>query len=139
LFLEVILKSLKETTREAFDRVVIVHNVGNLGSLKSVSELTDMNDWRTHYDLNLFIPAVLNAVVMNLFDDKTNTKKVVINITSLFGINAIVEGGHYCTVKAAREMYFKVIFCLIYLMQRMYFCYKLMHCLCYTGFCIGKS
>jgi len=134
------LKSLKGTTPEAFDRVVIVHNVGSLGPLKLLNELTDVNEWRTHYDLNLFIPAILNAVVMNLFHDRTNTKKVVINITSLFAINTTAEGGYYCTVKAAREMYFKVIFYLIYFMQfQIYFFYKLTHYLCHIGLCIGKS
>jgi len=101
--------------------------------------MTDVNEWRTYYDLNLFVPAVLNAVIMNIFDDRTNTKKVVINITSLFAINMTVEVGYYCTVKAAREMYFKVIFCLIYFMQQIYFSYELMHCLCHTGLRIGKS
>ncbi|XP_011330489.2 sepiapterin reductase isoform X2 [Ooceraea biroi] len=72
---EAILKTLKGTTREAFDRVVLVHNVGSLVA-KLLNELTDLNDWRTYYDLNFFVPAVLNAVVMNLFDSKTNTKKV---------------------------------------------------------------
>lgn len=62
--------------------------------------------WREMYDVNLFIPAVLNAVVMNMFDK--NIKKTVINITSLYGIQAGQCLGQYCSVKAAREMYFKV-------------------------------
>ncbi|KAL6431612.1 hypothetical protein ACFW04_007278 [Cataglyphis niger] len=45
---------------------------------------------------------------MNLFDDSTNTKKVVINITSLYAIQANVACGYHCSAKAAREMYFKV-------------------------------
>ncbi|RLU16615.1 hypothetical protein DMN91_010683 [Ooceraea biroi] len=104
---EAILKTLKGTTLEAFDRVVLVHNVGT-NEQKLLNELTDVSDWRTYYDLNFFLPAVLNAVVMNLFDSKTNTKKVIINITSFTAIQALIGTGYYCTVKVAREMYFKV-------------------------------
>lgn len=109
LFPAAIQTALKGSSPEMFDRVVLVHNVGSLGAIgKTLNELTDVNSWRTYYDLNLFIPAVLNTVIMNLFDDKTNTKKVVINMTSLLSIVAIVGAGYYCTGKAAREMYFKV-------------------------------
>lgn len=84
-----------------------MHNVGTMGNInKFVNELTDLNAWREFYDLNFFVPTVLNAVVMNMFDN--NIKKMVINITSLYGIQAQIGCGEYCSVKAAREMYFKV-------------------------------
>lgn len=102
-----ILKSLKETTREAFDRMVVVHNVGTMGTSKLLNELSDVNDWKECYDVNFFVPVVLNTVIMNLFDDSTNTKKVIINISSLYAIQAEFGYGQYCSVKAAREMYFK--------------------------------
>ncbi|EZA62408.1 hypothetical protein DMN91_010684 [Ooceraea biroi] len=104
---EAILKTLKGTTREAFDRVVLVHNVGSLVA-KLLNDVTDVNDWRAYYDLNFFVPAVLNAVAMNLFDSKTNTKKLIMTISSIYAVQPFVGSGHYCTAKAAREMYFKV-------------------------------
>ncbi|XP_032676657.1 sepiapterin reductase [Odontomachus brunneus] len=104
---ETISHSLKETTPDIFDRVVLVHNVGTFGASKLVNELTDLNIWKEHYDLNFFIPVVLNAVVMNMFNS-TNIKKVVINVTSLYGIQAGYGCGYYCSSKAAREMFFKV-------------------------------
>ncbi|XP_020282182.1 sepiapterin reductase [Pseudomyrmex gracilis] len=104
---EAISGSLKNISYNEFDRVVVVHNVGTMGNInKVVNELTDLNTWREFYDVNFLVPAVLNAVVMNTFDN--NTKKMVINITSLFAIQAQVGCGEYCSVKAAREMYFKV-------------------------------
>lgn len=91
-----------------------MHNVGSIGAVsKTVNELTDVDEWRTYYDLNLVMPAVLNAVIMNLFDDKTNTKKLVINISSITAIVTTIGAGQYCSGKAAREMYFKVILCMI--------------------------
>lgn len=108
-FEKAILGCLKGITRDAFDRVVVVHNVASMGDIsKFVNEMLDVDDWKRYYTLNMFLPAVLNAVIMNLFDDSTNTKKVVINITSLYGIQANAACGYYCSVKAAREMYFKV-------------------------------
>ncbi|KMQ90558.1 sepiapterin reductase [Lasius niger] len=108
-FEKTILGCLKGITRDAFDRVVIVHNVGTIGDIsKFVNDMLDVDDWKQFYTLNFFLPAVLNAVIMNLFDKSTNTKKVVINITSLYAVQANAACGYYCTVKAAREMYFKV-------------------------------
>ncbi|XP_011642749.1 sepiapterin reductase-like [Pogonomyrmex barbatus] len=96
------------TPCNAFDQLIVMHNVGSLGNIThTTNKMLDIDTWRQHYDLNLFIPAILNAVIMNIFDDKT-IKKTIINITSLFGIQAIKGFAYYCTVKAAREMYFKV-------------------------------
>ncbi|KAL6431610.1 hypothetical protein ACFW04_007278 [Cataglyphis niger] len=107
-FEETILKCLSGITRDAFDRVVVVHNVGTMDVTKFVNEMMDIDDWKQFFTLNMFLPAILNAVIMNLFDDSTNTKKVVINITSLYAIQANVACGYHCSAKAAREMYFKV-------------------------------
>jgi sepiapterin reductase len=103
-------ESLQGTTCNAFDRLVVVHNVGTTGTVSQVlNEMTDVNTWREYYDLNLFLPALLNAVVMNIFNSKNSEiKKTVINVTSLFGIQPIQGCGYYCSGKAAREMYFKV-------------------------------
>ncbi|XP_011860253.1 PREDICTED: sepiapterin reductase [Vollenhovia emeryi] len=106
-FKEFISEALSGTATNAFDRVVLVHNVGSMGNIsRFVNTILDVNTWRELYDLNFFIPAVLNAVVMNTFDK--SIKKTVINITSLYGIQAGIGCGQYCSVKAAREMYFKV-------------------------------
>nr|XP_012226555.1 PREDICTED: sepiapterin reductase [Linepithema humile] len=103
----VILESLKGTTCEAFDRVVVVHNVGTMGTSKLANKLSDVNDWKEVYDINFFVPVILNTVIMNMFDS-TNTKKVIINITSLYAIKGEIGYSQYCSAKAAREMYFKV-------------------------------
>ncbi|KAF7404738.1 hypothetical protein HZH66_003644 [Vespula vulgaris] len=106
---KVILSSLKETNPKEFDRVIIVHNVGTSGDVsKWTNDMTDINIWRKYYDLNMFIPIVLNGLLMEIFNEQTNTKKLVINITSLLGIQARESAGYYCTVKAAKEMFFKV-------------------------------
>lgn len=93
-----------------YDRAVVVHNVGSVGDLsKFTIDMDDFDEWRKYYDLNVFSPAVLNSVFMKIFNDKVQAKKLVINITSLCGIEPFKSMGYYCTGKAGREMYFKVI------------------------------
>ncbi|XP_011642752.1 sepiapterin reductase-like isoform X1 [Pogonomyrmex barbatus] len=107
-FERIISECLSGTPCNSFDRLVVVHNVGSMGDIThSTNEMLDIDTWRQHYDLNFFVPAVLNAVIMNIFDDKT-IKKTIINITSIFAIQAAKGYGHYCSVKATREMFFKV-------------------------------
>lgn len=121
--LEFISETLKGTTTDAFNRVILVHNVGSMSDVSiqgALNNMLDVNIWREFYDLNFFVPAVLNAVVMNTFDNKT-IKKTVINITSLFGIQPNFGCGQYCSVKATREMYFKVCMCACMCMFLVYF------------------
>ncbi|XP_011688799.1 PREDICTED: sepiapterin reductase-like isoform X2 [Wasmannia auropunctata] len=107
-FKEFISESLRGTTPNAFDRVVLIHNVGFVGNIsQTLNDIMDLNVWREFYDLNLLVPAVLNAVVMNTFNNKI-IKKTVINITSPVAIQPLVCFGQYASAKAAREMYFKV-------------------------------
>nr|XP_003704968.1 PREDICTED: sepiapterin reductase [Megachile rotundata]XP_012144375.1 PREDICTED: sepiapterin reductase [Megachile rotundata] len=106
---DVIMQSLKNKTVTQFDQVVVVHNVGTMGDLtKKTNDMTDINIWHSYYDLNVFVPAILNGVVMQIFNETTNTKKTVINISSLLGLKPTKSTGYYCTGKAAREMFFKV-------------------------------
>lgn len=105
----VIKDSLKKKTPADFDRLVVVHNVGSMGdTTKRTVDMVDMEMWHNYYDLNLFVPAILNAVVMNAFQSMPDSKKTVINISSLLGIKPSRMMGAYSSVKAAKDMYFKV-------------------------------
>lgn len=105
----IILSSLKGTNPNEFKRVIVVHNVGSIGDVsKKTKDMTDIDIWRKYYDLNLFIPIILNGVIMEIFNGQDDTKKLIINITSLFAIQPQIASGYYSTVKAAKEMFFKV-------------------------------
>ncbi|XP_011688803.1 PREDICTED: sepiapterin reductase-like [Wasmannia auropunctata] len=105
---EFISESLRGTTSNAFDRVVLIHNVGFIGNVfQTLNDIVDLNIWREFYDVNFHVPAILNAVVMNTFNSKA-IKKTIINITSPLAIQPLVCLGQYSSAKAAREMYFKV-------------------------------
>lgn len=109
VILGIIMQSLKNKTPEEFDRVVILHNAGTMGNItECANDMTDINTWRSYYDLNVFSPIILNGVVMKIFNEDTNTEKTIINITSLFAIQPGKAVCYYATGKAAREMFFKV-------------------------------
>ena len=106
---DVIIQTLKNKPAAQFDRVVIVHNVGTMGDItKKTNEMTDINNWRNYYDLNVFGPAILNGVIMKIFNETPSAKKTVINITSLLGLQPRKSFGYYSSGKAAREIFFKV-------------------------------
>lgn len=106
---DIIMQSLKDQTLHQFDRIVVIHNVGSLGPMNQcTNDLTDINVWHDYYDLNVFVPAILNGVIMQIFNEKTNTEKLVVNITSLYGTKPGKYLSYYCSGKAAREMFFKV-------------------------------
>lgn len=111
MILDIIIQSLKNEILDQFDRIVVIHNVGSIGNINQyTNDLTELNVWHDYYDLNVFVPAILNGVIMKIFNENTNTKKLVINITSLLGIKPEKSMAYYCSGKAAREMFFKVIF-----------------------------
>lgn len=102
-----ILTSLEGYNAKDFERALIIHNAGSLGdSTKLAKELDDMDYWVDYYKLNVFSVTVLNAVFMKEFQD---IEKVVVNITSLCGIQPFPSLSYYCSGKASREMYFKVL------------------------------
>ncbi|XP_078050584.1 sepiapterin reductase [Augochlora pura] len=105
----IIIRSMKGKTPEQFDRLVVVHNVGTMGDVTKVTnDMTDINIWHSYYDLNVFGPAILNCVIMEIFNNVSDSNKTVINITSLFAIRPYKSTAYYCSGKSAREMFFKV-------------------------------
>ncbi|XP_033338650.1 sepiapterin reductase [Megalopta genalis] len=105
----IIMQSMKDKTPEQFDKMVVVHNVGTMGDLTKVTnDMTDITMWRNYYDLNVFVPAILNAVIMKIFNEVPDDNKTVINITSLLATQPYKSTAYYCSGKAAREMFFKV-------------------------------
>ncbi|XP_031845712.1 sepiapterin reductase isoform X1 [Nomia melanderi] len=107
----IIMTSLSQKNKEPqqFEKMVIVHNIGTMGNTsQAVDVATDITAWHNYFDLNVFIPAMLNNVLMKIFNEAKNVNKTVINITSLYALEPLKFATHYCTGKAAREMFFKV-------------------------------
>lgn len=88
---------------------MIIHNAGSVGDVtRTASQLDSVELWRNYFDLNVFNVSVLNSAFLKAFKSRDG-RKVVVNITSLCGIQPFAGLSLYCSGKAAREMYFKVL------------------------------
>ncbi|CAH2246195.1 sepiapterin reductase [Pararge aegeria] len=92
-----------------FKRALIFHNVGSLGNLAiETSRMENVPEMRKYYDLNVFKVISLNTQFLKLFEDVVE-QVVIVNITSLCAIKPMGGMAYYCSAKAAREMYFRVL------------------------------
>lgn len=105
----IISDALKGFDVNDFERAFIIHNVGTVGDVtKSAKELSDIDDWKRYYHLNVFGVCALNAEFLSHFKD-TNMSKLVVNITSGTAVTPYTTMGQYCSGKATREMFFRVL------------------------------
>lgn len=90
-----------------FQLAMVVHNVGTLGNISQNAEhFGEMDEWRSFFDLNVFAVAALNTHFVRRFK---MVRTVVVNITSKCSAVPFKSFTLYCSSRAAREMYFKVL------------------------------
>lgn len=103
----IIKESLGDQLESAFEMAMIVHNVGNIGDIsRQANDFGDIDEWRSFFDLNVFAIATLNSFFVRQF---SSVRTVVVNITSKCATVPYNSFTLYCTSRAAREMYFKVL------------------------------
>lgn len=99
---------LKTSCVQDYDVALIVHNVGTLGNNRQwMVDAKDPGEWMSYFRINLISVILLN----NLFLDVCShiSTKVVANVTSLCAVEPMKSLGYYCSGKAAREMFFRVL------------------------------
>ncbi|KAK6166428.1 hypothetical protein SNE40_023122 [Patella caerulea] len=89
-----------------FEQAIIFHNAGTLDSLKYCPQLDSFAKNSQYFDINLTGLIALNGKFLSTFDTQP---KVVINISSLAAKKPYKSWSLYCTVKAGREMFFRVL------------------------------
>lgn len=105
----VIVRSLNGHKVTDFNTSLIFHNVGSLGNLAvETGRMEDVEELTKYYDLNVFNVITLNTQFLKIFED-VEDRIVIVNITSLCAIKPMSGMAYYCSGKAAREMYFKVL------------------------------
>ncbi|XP_068617653.1 sepiapterin reductase-like [Battus philenor] len=88
---------------------LIFHNVGSLGNLAvETSRMENSDELGQYYDLNVFKVITLNTQFLKIFET-IEDRVIIVNITSLCAIKPMSGMAFYCSGKAAREMYFKVL------------------------------
>lgn len=106
-FENTIITSLMNFKIKDFELAFIIHNAGSVGDVsKKAKEIFDISQMTKYYHLNVFSVISLNSIFMKHFE---SIPKLVINITSKCGIVPFKSMSYYCSGKAAREMYFKVL------------------------------
>ncbi|KAJ0174449.1 hypothetical protein K1T71_009557 [Dendrolimus kikuchii] len=105
----VLVRSLEGYKVTDFNTCLIFHNVGSLGNLAvDTGRMEDVEELRQYYDLNVFNVISLNTQFLKVLED-VEDRIVIVNITSLCAIKPMSGMAYYCSGKAAREMYFKVL------------------------------
>lgn len=92
----------------SFELAICVHNVGTLGDCERwVADESDVQKWSKYFEVNLFNVILLNNLFMAATKDVSS--RLILNVTSLCAIEAMKSMAYYCTGKAAREMFFRVL------------------------------
>lgn len=92
------------------DGVVLVHNVGTIGDVhKYASAFTDEKEIDDYFHLNLTSVMTLTSAFLEQFSNSSTLSRTIINISSLAAVKPMAGASIYCTGKAARQMYMKII------------------------------
>ncbi|KAL3667791.1 hypothetical protein V7S43_007342 [Phytophthora oleae] len=112
---------LLQLEAQSYDRVFLVHNAGSLGQLGLVQECaTAPTELAQYWELNVTSVLWMNKRFLDVFGasrdellasavTKEQPQLVIVNVTSLCGIEPFKTHMMYCTSKAAREMHHRVI------------------------------
>lgn len=91
-----------------YDLAIIVHNVGSIGDAsKKARECESYKEMEDYYSLNVFAPIILNSLFLKVV--KPETRKFVVNISTKAALDVFPSLSFYCSVKAARQIFFKVL------------------------------
>jgi len=100
-----------------FQSAIIVHNVGTIGDVSKLAKTFDNNylaKWQDFFSLNIFSVAALNNAFLRSFEASNlqsadRIPRLIVNITTKAAIEPIESFTLYCSSRAAREMYFRVL------------------------------
>ncbi|XP_018014871.1 sepiapterin reductase-like [Hyalella azteca] len=97
----------------ALSTALMVHNAGSLGDVIYTKDLNNFAEVSKYYDLNVSSVVVLNAAFLSLAKVQqaatpSMTIKVV-NISSICALEPFKSWSLYCSGKAARDMFFRVL------------------------------
>ncbi|KAM7302437.1 sepiapterin reductase isoform X1 [Ixodes scapularis] len=98
------------TQVESPERVVLVHNAATTGDVSQYAASYD--DERViddYYHLNLTSVMTLTAAFLHHYGSDSKPSRTVVNVSSRAAVVAMAGAALYCTGKAARNMYMKVV------------------------------
>ncbi|XP_060075590.1 sepiapterin reductase-like [Ylistrum balloti] len=91
-----------------FDQTILVHNSAIVGDVsKCTWDLTEVTSLVRLFDVNLVGMILLNSSFLKTFSEVAS--RVIVNVTSGNAIRPYKTMSTYCTAKAARDMFFRVL------------------------------
>jgi sepiapterin reductase len=98
LFAEIL--AAANRTSGDFEQAIIVHNAGTLGDpSKYVRDLTDVDTVKHNFDMNVSGMILLNSAFLQTFTEINAPSRIVVQITSLSGVQPHKSWSLYCTGK----------------------------------------
>ncbi|XP_030382202.1 sepiapterin reductase [Scaptodrosophila lebanonensis] len=106
-FAELLKQSLQGVDIETFKRAIVIHNAGTVGDISlHAREIGDTKELTHYYHINFFSTVALNCEFMRVF---RQLPKLIVNLSTKAAVEPFASMAYYCTVKAARDMYFRVL------------------------------
>ncbi|XP_040898731.1 sepiapterin reductase b [Toxotes jaculatrix] len=105
-------ETVRITRQEAvkdIDHVLLIHNVGSLGDITGFENFTNLEMVNSYLSLNVSSALTLTAGILQVFPCRPGLRWSVVNISSVFALQALPSWVLYCTAKAARKMMFSVL------------------------------
>lgn len=81
----------------------------SLGDIPKFSSFSDLKEVNSYLSLNVSSALALTAGMLKVFPCRPGLQWSVVNISSLFAVQALPNWVLYCTAKAARKMMFSVL------------------------------
>lgn len=88
-------------------RIVLINNAGAIGEINTVGKL-DSNAIAPLYNLGIVAPTVLCNLFVTAYES-SDCERIIINVSSGAGKNAIGSWSIYCAVKAGLDMFTSVM------------------------------
>ncbi|XP_047446763.1 sepiapterin reductase b [Mugil cephalus] len=91
------------------EHVLLINNAATLGDLSPFASFTDPDEVNSYMFLNVGSALVLTAGILKVFPRRPDLRWSVVNVSSVFAVEALPSWVLYCTAKAARKMMFGVL------------------------------
>ncbi|KAG8011781.1 Sepiapterin reductase [Nibea albiflora] len=99
----------KQEAGNEMDHVLLINNAGALGDISQFASFTDLDKVNSYLTLNVSSALVLTAGMLQAFPCRPGLRWSVVNLSSVFALQALPSWVLYCTGKAARKMMFNVL------------------------------
>ncbi|XP_019954670.1 sepiapterin reductase-like [Paralichthys olivaceus] len=99
----------RQEAANEIDHVLLINNAGSLGEISGFENFTDLGMVNSYLSFNVSSALALTAGILQVFPCRAGLRWRVVNVSSIFALQALPSWVLYCTAKAARKMMFSVL------------------------------